>query len=124
VSSFAKSKTLKQQREFLPIYAVREKVGIPLYLNVCPVYWEIAAFSQSLRPLTLAPPLPWESAILDHPLWQLANVMVSYSPALQLLSVIRDNSVVVIVGETGSGKTTQLTQVSLLVVPECYAHLQ
>lgn len=60
VSSFAKSKTLKQQREFLPIYAVREKVGIPLYLNVCPVYWEIAAFSQtllkSLRPLTLAPP--------------------------------------------------------------------
>ncbi len=29
---------------------------------------------------------------------------------LQLLSVIRDNSVVIIVGETGSGKTTQLTQ--------------
>lgn len=28
----------------------------------------------------------------------------------QLLSVIRDNSVVIIVGETGSGKTTQLTQ--------------
>ena len=26
VSSFAKSKTLKQQRQFLPIYAVREKV--------------------------------------------------------------------------------------------------
>ena len=45
-----------------------------------------------------------------------------YSPALQLLSIIRDNSVVVIVGETGSGKTTQLTQVSLLVVAECYAH--
>ena len=50
--------------------------------------------------------------------------MVSYSPALQLLSVIRDNSVVVIVGETGSDKTTQLTQVSLLVVPERYTHLQ
>ena len=29
---------------------------------------------------------------------------------LQLLSVIRDNNVVIIVGETGSGKTTQLTQ--------------
>ncbi len=29
---------------------------------------------------------------------------------MQLLSVIRDNSVVIIVGETGSGKTTQLTQ--------------
>ena len=27
VSSFAKSKTLKQQREFLPIYAVRQKVS-------------------------------------------------------------------------------------------------
>lgn len=52
VSSFAKNRTMKQQREFLPIFAVRE----------------------------------------------------------QLLSVIRDNSVVIIVGETGSGKTTQLTQ--------------
>ena len=30
--------------------------------------------------------------------------------SLQLLSVIRDNNVVIIVGETGSGKTTQLTQ--------------
>jgi pre-mRNA-splicing factor ATP-dependent RNA helicase DHX38/PRP16 len=29
---------------------------------------------------------------------------------LQLLNVIRENSVVIIVGETGSGKTTQLTQ--------------
>ncbi|KAL5467249.1 hypothetical protein EMCRGX_G031450 [Ephydatia muelleri] len=52
VSVFAKTKTIKQQREFLPIFAVREK----------------------------------------------------------LLSIVKDNSVVVIVGETGSGKTTQLTQ--------------
>jgi hypothetical protein len=29
---------------------------------------------------------------------------------IQLLNVIRENSVVIIVGETGSGKTTQLTQ--------------
>ena len=29
----------------------------------------------------------------------------------QLLNIIRDNSIIVIVGETGSGKTTQLTQV-------------
>lgn len=29
---------------------------------------------------------------------------------LQLLNVIRENNVVIIVGETGSGKTTQLTQ--------------
>ena len=28
VSAFAKGRTLKQQREFLPIFAVREQVGI------------------------------------------------------------------------------------------------
>ena len=51
-SEFAKSKTLKQQREFLPVYACRH----------------------------------------------------------DLLKIVRDNPVVIIVGETGSGKTTQLTQ--------------
>lgn len=51
-SSFSKSKTLREQREFLPAFAVRE----------------------------------------------------------DLMRVIRDNQVVVVVGETGSGKTTQLTQ--------------
>ncbi len=29
---------------------------------------------------------------------------------LQLLTIVRENPVVIIVGETGSGKTTQLTQ--------------
>lgn len=52
VSDFAKKKTLSEQRNYLPIFAVRN----------------------------------------------------------ELLNVIRDNSVVIIVGETGSGKTTQLTQ--------------
>lgn len=52
VSDFAKSKTMKEQREYLPIYSVRA----------------------------------------------------------DLLTIIRDNRVVIIVGETGSGKTTQLTQ--------------
>ncbi|CAD6504311.1 BgTH12-06042 [Blumeria graminis f. sp. triticale] len=51
-SKFSQSKTLKEQREFLPAFAVRE----------------------------------------------------------DLLRVIRDNQVVIVVGETGSGKTTQLTQ--------------
>lgn len=51
-SEFTKSRTLREQREFLPAFAVREEV----------------------------------------------------------LRVIRDNQVVVVVGETGSGKTTQLTQ--------------
>ncbi|KAL6520539.1 hypothetical protein OROMI_032301 [Orobanche minor] len=52
VSDFAISKTLAQQRQYLPIFSVRE----------------------------------------------------------ELLQVIRENQVVVVVGETGSGKTTQLTQ--------------
>lgn len=52
VSEFAKSKTIAQQRQYLPIYSVRD----------------------------------------------------------ELLQVIRENQVVVVVGETGSGKTTQLTQ--------------
>jgi pre-mRNA-splicing factor ATP-dependent RNA helicase DHX38/PRP16 len=51
-SNFSQTKTLKEQREYLPAFAVRE----------------------------------------------------------DLLRVIRDNQVVVVVGETGSGKTTQLTQ--------------
>ncbi|GMS91156.1 hypothetical protein PENTCL1PPCAC_13331, partial [Pristionchus entomophagus] len=52
VSDFAMEKTIKEQREYLPVFAVRQK----------------------------------------------------------LLSVIRENQVIVVVGETGSGKTTQLTQ--------------
>ena len=51
-SDFSKNKTLKEQREFLPAFAVRE----------------------------------------------------------DLLRVIRDNQVIIVIGETGSGKTTQLTQ--------------
>jgi pre-mRNA-splicing factor ATP-dependent RNA helicase DHX38/PRP16 len=51
-SNFSQSKTLREQREFLPAFAVRE----------------------------------------------------------ELLRVIRDNQVVIVIGETGSGKTTQLTQ--------------
>ncbi|KAK7688261.1 Pre-mRNA-splicing factor ATP-dependent RNA helicase PRP16 [Cerrena zonata] len=52
VSAFAKSRTLKEQREYLPAFACREEI----------------------------------------------------------LKVIRENQVVVVVGETGSGKTTQLAQ--------------
>jgi len=52
VSEFAKTKSIRQQREYLPVFSVRE----------------------------------------------------------ELLNVIRENSVVIVVGETGSGKTTQLTQ--------------
>lgn len=51
-SDFSRTRTLKEQREFLPAFAVRE----------------------------------------------------------ELLRVIRDNQVIIVIGETGSGKTTQLTQ--------------
>jgi len=51
-SAFAKDKTMKEQREFLPVYGCRE----------------------------------------------------------DLMHVIRENNIVVVVGETGSGKTTQMTQ--------------
>ncbi|XP_048461924.1 pre-mRNA-splicing factor ATP-dependent RNA helicase PRP16 [Rhincodon typus] len=51
-SEFAKKKSILEQRQYLPIFAIRE----------------------------------------------------------QLLNIIRDNNVVIVVGETGSGKTTQLTQ--------------
>ncbi|RUP44791.1 Asp-Glu-Ala-His box polypeptide 38, isoform CRA_d, partial [Jimgerdemannia flammicorona] len=51
-SNFSRTKTIREQREYLPVFAVREN----------------------------------------------------------LMQVVRDNQVVVIVGETGSGKTTQLTQ--------------
>lgn len=52
VSAFAKNRTLKEQREYLPAFASRE----------------------------------------------------------ELMKVIRENQVIVVVGETGSGKTTQLAQ--------------
>ena len=52
VSDFARRNTMKQQREYLPVYTCRE----------------------------------------------------------ELLNIIRENNVVIVVGETGSGKTTQLTQ--------------
>ncbi|XP_041455370.1 pre-mRNA-splicing factor ATP-dependent RNA helicase PRP16-like [Lytechinus variegatus] len=58
-SAFAKQKSIREQREYLPVFAVRQV----------------------------------------------------------LLNVIRDNSVVIIVGETGSGKTTQLTQVGYITDP-------
>ena len=38
-----------------------------------------------------------------------------FAARTELLNIVRDNSVVIIVGETGSGKTTQLTQVSCLI---------
>ena len=65
VSEFAKRKTLAEQRQFLPVYAVRQ----------------------------------------------------------ELLKIIRENQIVIIVGETGSGKTTQLTQVRVSVLSFVPKHI-
>ena len=46
----------------------------------------------------------WTSNLSTH-----IKTLISF----QLLNVIRHNSVIIIVGETGSGKTTQLTQVGM-----------
>ena len=65
-TEFSLTKTLKQQREYLPVYAVRQK----------------------------------------------------------LLHIIRDNPVVIVVGETGSGKTTQLPKICLELGRTRIAHTQ
>ena len=82
-SDFSKHKTMKQQREYLPIYGCREQL-----MQV------IAAASQ----LHFTCGMP--AAAAAH----MGRVIVP------LPQVIRDNPVVIIVGETGSGKTTQMTQ--------------
>lgn len=38
------------------------------------------------------------------------SIIFFFCIKFQLLNVVRENSIVIIIGETGSGKTTQLTQ--------------
>lgn len=45
-----------------------------------------------------------------HTIQQQRELLPIYKCRRQLLQVIRDNAVIIVVGETGSGKTTQLTQ--------------
>jgi len=58
--------------------------------------------------------MPRPTPPLMHPvlLWN-PWFMLSPFAVFQLLKIIRENSIVIIVGETGSGKTTQLTQVTI-----------
>src|SRR5947207_1260543 len=74
VSNFARTKTLREQREFLPAFAIREEL---------------------LR------------IIRDNQGMYIYNFLISLSSIVinALCSIV-----VVVVGETGSGKTTQLTQ--------------
>ena len=68
VSSFAKTRTLKEQREYLPAFACREEL------------MQVLRENQGLSSFLL---LSW---------------------------ILTPRSVVIVVGETGSGKTTQLAQ--------------
>lgn len=74
-SDFSKKKTIQQQRQYLPVFAVRQQVS-----ETYQSYYS-ASF--------------------------LINFLLK---TWQLLTIIRENPVVIVVGETGSGKTTQLTQ--------------
>ncbi|KAK7364029.1 hypothetical protein VNO80_12358 [Phaseolus coccineus] len=78
VSDFAKSKTIAEQRQYLPIFSVRE---------------ELLQITQGRCHLAT----PCGRGLLAD--------VTSPHP------VVRENQVVVVVGETGSGKTTQLTQI-------------
>lgn len=82
-SEFAKTKSLREQRQYLPIFAAREQVIIWFYFTI------INYLSYK----------------------RLITIFIAIF-IMQLLTIIRDNSIVIIVGETGSGKTTQLTQVN------------
>jgi len=73
-SKFAKEKTLKQQRQYLPAFASREDLLKIVREN----QGELSLFSRSRLP--------------------------------QRTDRLRTITVVVVIGETGSGKTTQLTQ--------------
>lgn len=86
VSDFAKKKTIREQREYLPIFAVRQEASAIFISYRIPVIFELEANTRS---------------------W------------FQLLKIVRENSIVIIVGETGSGKTTQLTQVRNHVASVC-----
>ena len=82
VSEFAKTKSIRQQREYL--------VSQP----PCKDYMFGKNVSSTLQLI---------------PMFVLTFQPV-FSVREELLNVIRENSVVIVVGETGSGKTTQLTQ--------------
>ncbi|KAF3788484.1 Pre-mRNA-splicing factor ATP-dependent RNA helicase [Nymphaea thermarum] len=84
VSDFAKSKSITEQRQYLPIYSVRDEL-----LQV------VAFVTEEILHLYLGVFLVASNDF--------------YSRYVQQ-EVVRENQVIVVVGETGSGKTTQLTQ--------------
>lgn len=83
-SEFAKKKSLLEQRQYLPIFAVRQQL-----LNIIRCLY--FTFSVVIRSKHLC-------------------LFLSNHLCPSFLAIYRDNNIVIVVGETGSGKTTQLTQ--------------
>lgn len=131
-SDFSKSKTLAEQRQYLPIYSVRDEL-----LQVTPSYYSLLFQFCQRVPLIAPLSLGFEQASIIAFAFQegmviesghVASSFMSHATILVILGgcfkkahsgfkrlygtqVIRENQVVVVVGETGSGKTTQMTQV-------------
>lgn len=88
-SEFAKKKSLLEQRQYLPIFAVRQQLlNIIRYLSIFRSLW------------SFNPNISIFSRLIHNVRWLSASCLAIY----------RDNNIVIVVGETGSGKTTQLTQ--------------
>ena len=122
-SEFATKKSLREQKQYLPIFAIREEVrhsidAIAFFNVICISCGFILRFKTG--------------SLLKVEKRQIFWCFICKSTALtsvlssQLLNIVRDNQVVIVIGETGSGKTTQLTQVrvnSLWVPVKCQISL-
>lgn len=92
-SEFAKKKTLLEQRQYLPIFAVRQQL-----LNI--IRFPTLKSIHLCASLKTTVPLNMWAHVSARPVCWCFSLCLSG----------RDNNIVIVVGETGSGKTTQLTQ--------------
>ncbi|KAH9621043.1 hypothetical protein KSS87_010728 [Heliosperma pusillum] len=112
VSDFSRTKTMSEQRQYLPIFSVRDELmQIPVY---DPFIYSTRT-SVSCWPVRFKVDLPPCHQPLQPPLHQFSSYdeVCGLRRSFCRLSskmLIRENQVIVVVGETGSGKTTQLTQ--------------
>ena len=137
VSEFAMNKSLAEQRRFLPVYGVREEMLQVRQLSLPAAGWLavwlagwlsgwlagwlvggwalhspaagglVGAAQKGRGALLVGAALPRTRA---HTLL-FTNARAPAPSHARSHQVIRENQVVVVVGETGSGKTTQMTQV-------------
>ncbi|CAI5975222.1 unnamed protein product [Closterium sp. NIES-64] len=103
-SDFAKNKSIAEQRMYLPIYSVRDEL---LQVRVTTEFTLLCVCSSQLKAQGAASDFAKNKSMAEQRMY-----LPIYSVRDELLQVIRENQIVVVVGETGSGKTTQMTQVS------------